>query len=277
MKDLDNILQGVELPSEKEIALETRGEISKRKWLDPVIVKKWKESMNQKVWTKDVGKKISAKAKVRTNQPGYRAEKSRAQTERMSDPDARENLRKKSKQRLADGTHNLYDNLKKLHTPEKLAELAERMREKQSKEINTPFAPPYNVFPTKGEAQKVLNKKFGIDVGGRMNRLPHLYYYTEDGPGKPPKQLERVYYSEYGVANSIYWHWDKAMKAGCEEAKKVSDPSQNCDKWFNKMAKRNKSYRKTKEPRREWLLEGVGSRKPNQVYKNQYTKGVPKS
>jgi len=87
---------------------------------------------------------------------------------------------------------------------------------------------------------------------GKLEKLPHLYYFEEDGPGEPT--YEKVWYSPYGVfapklRGKIY---EKASETNFEG---INDSKDKCH-WWNKMCRLypNEFYMK-KEIKREWDLE----------------------
>lgn len=94
------------------------------------------------------------------------------------------------------------------------------------------------------ESTLEVTRKHNVFFGSKRDQMPHLYYYEEDGPGKPT--YENVYYTPYGVFQTV-------KLATIEEKKHQKDLPVT---WFYiKKKKDPKNYYVKKEIRREWLLE----------------------
>ncbi len=154
--------------------------------------------------------------------------------------------------RVASGEHAAHL-AKHCHNDKVRAATSKRMREQKQKSICSPFG----VFASRKDMHNTLSKRFEhTDFHRRPTQLPHLYYYIEDGPGKPTQ--EKIFNTVYGKAPNILWHWEQAIKAGCIEAAKVKDPQEKCCEWFNKMKKRDpEHWYKTNEDAVEWLELGI--------------------
>lgn len=217
----------------------------------------WLKGMREKTWTKENGEKISKIMKEQRNTPEYREQQSKLQKERLKDPEYLQKLKDAARKRVESGEHEA-EIKRRIADPKFRKKHSKGISDAKSFTVSTPFGD----FRNKLIMHNHVNKEYGIDGNRRMVSMPHLYYYKHKGPGK--ETTERVYYSTYGVANSILWHWKKAMDTGCPEALKVKDPSEDCCVWFNKMKKRNpKQFYATRETRREWILLGHQSKFPN--------------
>lgn len=148
----------------------------------------------------------------------------------------------------------------RLNAPEVKKKSIQRLRERLNREVTTPFG----VFESRKLMDESLQQRFPhTNFIRRMESLPHLYYYTDQGPG--PVKTESVYQSPYGKAPSVMWHLEKAVATGCPEAAKVKNPCNDACIWFNKMKKRNpKEFYKTREDAREWLEFGI-KKYPNRI------------
>jgi hypothetical protein len=86
---------------------------------------------------------------------------------------------------------------------------------------------PMGVYPSMSQWLKENNKP-----GGRsfLKSLPHLFYQTKDGPGKPT--YERIYYTPFGACAS-----EKHCYSLCRENKEVNSLKlRNIGGWWLKMA-----------------------------------------
>ena len=68
-------------------------------------------------------------------------------------------------------------------------------RKKRSLETSREISTPFGIFPSYNEA----NKSIPVDIGKKMITMPHLYYYTDEGPGDIV--YENVYNTPYGQSN----------------------------------------------------------------------------
>ena len=95
----------------------------------------------------------------------------------------------------------------------------------------------------KFESATELKKQHGVFFNSKRDQMPHLYYYLDDGPGKPT--YENVYCTPYGVFQNI-------PHAAIEEQKHHKDLPVT---WFLiKKKKDQNNYYVKKEIKREWAL-----------------------
>ena len=110
-----------------------------------------------------------------------------------------------------------------------------------------PVITPFGEFEKCGDVKKFLDKS---DYLEKHKSMPHLYYKKSDGPGEVT--YEKVWYTPYGMSNSVKYHYDKARDFGCPHALKINQHNN----WMTKMLKKDpENYYTKEEPKREWLLE----------------------
>lgn len=96
-------------------------------------------------------------------------------------------------------------------------------------------------------SSKRWGDKKGLEWGINHRTMPHLYYYKDEGPGKPT--YERVYITPYGE----YQYPDDA-KADIEK-NEPDNPKLKLVTWWLALTKiRPNDFRVEKQIKREWLL-----------------------
>ena len=139
------------------------------------------------------------------------------------------------------------------------AELLKRMnsdphileeRRKRNRENGQSVTGPQGSYETVKDFQQTN----GMNFQDKLRLLPHLYYYTEKGPGQV--KYETVYYSPlftYCNTKEIYKVY---LEKGLVEERFLTLKFKPWLKWFAYMEKTNSElFYKKKEPKRDWLLE----------------------
>jgi hypothetical protein len=125
----------------------------------------------------------------------------------------------------------------------------DKLNKMRARPVTTPY----------GEFESIIAYKDVVKRGFHdlHKALPHLYYYTEDGPGevKTEKTLNTIYGScanAGGDPGSIRIMFQIAKDAGCERAIKMKDSLY----WFKKMCKIDpENFYTQVEPKRDWNLK----------------------
>ena len=106
---------------------------------------------------------------------------------------------------------------------------------------------PQGVF----DKVSAFQSETGMNFNDKRRLLPHLYYYTADGPGEV--KTEKVYYTPQGHYPSMLCAQEMDGTGFADYQHLVHKPH---IKWFKGMMKKypDQYYIKT-EPKREWILE----------------------
>ena len=215
------------------------------------LKKAWMSSSKEK--RKQRAKAVSKGQKRYYSDPKARERSSKLQHELWKDKDHQKKMLGAIENRVKNHptwSKNHQKKLKEMHNDPKWRKKLEKLAVDKRKEVVTPFGE----FVSRTAAQEWFTKQgYHVQVGGEILSKPHLYYYKDEGPGKPT--YETVWHSPYGSYITSVYAWYKAHQAGCEEAKKIKN-TEDCYYWFNKMKKRHPElYYKAKEERREWLTD----------------------
>jgi len=225
---LDDILEGVELPSEEEIKKETadwnKSQANKRKAKDPA----WLAA-------------TTAASQRKAKDPNWIASMKQSREEFYADPERVAAYKEKlaaaytperaEKQRLQNKEIPLFQKGHKKDIQHKLNSAKGSMR--------------CNVMTPHGEFESYLDFEMNTDktvtyIRDKMRLLPHLYYLVDDGPGEAI--TETVWYTPYGCAPHNMKRW-MCRKEGTE----------NFKQWFDKRSKEDPGNFYTKvEPKRDW-------------------------
>lgn len=129
----------------------------------------------------------------------------------------------------------------------------------RNQEVNRrPVTGPQGNFISVREFQNTT----GMNFADKLRLLPHLYYYTEDGPAKA--KYQNVYYSPlmtYCDSKTIY---ELYLEKGLIEERFTKLIFKPWIKWWAYMEKTNpKLFYKKNEPKRDWLVEaGIAPKTP---------------
>ena len=208
--------------------------------------------------TKDGVKKFNL-SKIRSDTEGFNYKETEKESWMIQTPEQKEEIAKivselAYKAQSAAGKKYYADpkNIKILEARRKTKEYKESMK-KVGESLSKPCITPYGKFKSNAAFMRHLP---GVGLHGKRDVMPHLYYYEEDGLGKPT--YEDVYYTPYGystVQKNLFYH---SLKQGCPIAKKYDDASKGTaiGKWKDEcFVKGSKDYYVKSEKRREWYLD----------------------
>ena len=139
------------------------------------------------------------------------------------------------------------------YTDEERQERNAKLKGKTAKAVGTPWgdfdaALYFNEF-IQSEVTEVK-----ITFQDKQKRMPHLYYYKEDGPGEPT--YEEVRYTPYGtaVSGNDNFSLKKLFNQLLDTGVISTDDYTNSKHWWRRMSKQfpDKYYAK-KEIKREWF------------------------
>ena len=120
-----------------------------------------------------------------------------------------------------------------------------RANKKKAQEVNhRSVTGPQGVYKSVTE----FRQKTGLDHWSKIKLLPHLYYYTDEGPGET--LYENVYYTPLIVAPSMKMCYDYYIDKGLVEDKWPKLKHKPWIKWF----RAQKDFQVKREPKKEWLL-----------------------
>lgn len=193
---------------------------------------------------------IQAAAKRRASDPDWIAALKRGRQEMLNDPV------RLAKYLAGQAAAQQNPELKKLRRElglqiwQKLGADAEFLNKRKARTravVGRSITTPYGVF----DSIVAFAEATGLKPRDKLKLLPHLYYYTDTGPGEV--KTEKVYYTPWGYHNGCQWSYNQALQANDASIGKCPKASV----WFNKCAKKwPDRFYVLVETKREWALEG---------------------
>ena len=217
----------------------------KQRWTDPLKRQKHSQTLS-KVRQKDnrtqsaeTRKKISEAVKKKFQSVEIRDKMSGITKKRWLDPEFRKKYEEGIKRRVERGP------------TQKQKEGYKKNGLKQRKKITTPFGEYDSLTICASELNLVVGS-----VQSKMKDMPHLYFYTDEGPGNPT--FEKVWHTPYGKTNN----YNKSLLM--KNAGVTIKPNYKFREWFKENnAKDPSNWFVKEEIRQEW-----GIRRNNKLFNN---------